>query len=74
MVGNLSGSVTRNSGLKLRSELDDGVGETGRKLAPEQMNALRIEPDKFECGRKHTRAMRRGLFPPIVPSALLAVL
>ncbi len=47
VVVNLIGRTTTETGLSIRSELDDGSYPTGRKVTDEQMKGLSIKRDKF---------------------------
>jgi hypothetical protein len=44
---NLIGNTTTETGLSIRSELDEGSYPTGRKVTNEQMKGLAIKKDKF---------------------------
>jgi hypothetical protein len=47
VVVNLIGDTTTETGLSIRSELDDGSYPTGRKVTDEQLKGLSIKKDKF---------------------------
>jgi hypothetical protein len=47
VVVNLIGHTTTETGLAIRSELDEGSYPTGRKVSDEQMQQLSIKRDKF---------------------------
>jgi Rhodopirellula transposase DDE domain len=47
VVVNLIGHTTTETGLAIRSELDEGSYPTGRKISDEQMEGLPIKRDKF---------------------------
>src|SRR5512142_2768295 len=47
VVVNLIGHTTTQTGLAIRSELDEGNYPTGRKVSDEQMEGLSIKRDKF---------------------------
>jgi hypothetical protein len=47
VVVNLIGHTTTQTGLAIRSELDEGNYPTGRKVSDEQMEGLSIKWDKF---------------------------
>jgi hypothetical protein len=47
VVVNLIGNTTTETGLSIRSELDEGSYPTGRKVTDEQMKGLSIKKDKF---------------------------
>jgi hypothetical protein len=47
VVVNLIGKTTTETGLSIRSELDDGSYPTGRKVTDQQMKGLSIKKDKF---------------------------
>ena len=59
VVVNLIGSVTTKGGLTIRSKLDESSYETGRKVTPEQINALSIERDKSHGESNYTLAPRQ---------------
>ena len=58
VVVNLIGSVSTKGGLAIRSELDESSYETGRKVTPEQINALSIKRDKFHGEWNYTLTPR----------------
>jgi transposase len=47
VVVNLIGSTKTETGLSIRSELDDGSYPTGRKVTDEEMKGLSIKKEKF---------------------------
>ncbi len=47
VVVNLIGHTTTQTGLEIRSELDEGSYPTGRKVSDEQREGLSIKRDKF---------------------------
>jgi hypothetical protein len=47
VVVNLIGNTTTETGLSIRSELDDKSYPTGRKITDEEMNGLSIKKEKF---------------------------
>ncbi|WZP01058.1 ISAzo13 family transposase [Isosphaeraceae bacterium EP7] len=47
VVVNLIGNTTTETGLSIRSELDEGSYPIGRKVTDEQMKGLAIKKDKF---------------------------
>jgi Rhodopirellula transposase DDE domain len=47
VIVNLIGHTTTETGLTIRSELDEGRYPTGRKVSDKQMEGLSIERDKF---------------------------
>jgi hypothetical protein len=47
VVVNLIGNTTTETGLSIRSELDDGSYPTGRKITDEEMKGLSIKKEKF---------------------------
>jgi hypothetical protein len=54
VVVNLIGSTTTETGLSIRSELDDGNYPTGRKITDEQMKGLLIRKEKFHGDWNYT--------------------
>ena len=70
VVVNLIGSVTTKGGLTIRSELDESSYETGRKVTPEQINALSIERDKFHGEWNDTLAPRQQMDNSSCPEPL----
>jgi Rhodopirellula transposase DDE domain len=46
-VVNLIGSVTTQSGLRIRAELDENTYEAGIKVTDEELAGVSIERDKF---------------------------
>jgi hypothetical protein len=53
VVVNLIGSTTTDTGLSIRSELDDGNYPTGRKVTDEQMKGLMIRKESFTASGLH---------------------
>ena len=47
VVVNLIGSTTTETGLSIRSDLDDGSYPIGRIITDEQMKGLSIKKEKF---------------------------
>jgi transposase len=47
VIVNLIGSTRTHSGLRVRAELDTGNYETGIKVTDEEMDAVRLQKDKF---------------------------
>ena len=47
MAVNLIGHTTTETGLSIRSELDEGNYPTGREVTDEQMKGLSIKKGKF---------------------------
>jgi len=60
-VVNLIGNTTTKTGLKVKAVLDTNAYETGRKVADEEMQALRLKPHSFHGDWNYTlqpRAVR----------------
>ena len=55
---NLIGHTTTQSGLAIRSELDENSYPTGQPVTAEQMESLSLKRDKFHGDRNYSRRHR----------------